>query len=158
MPGGSPGGSTASSPTSTSRAPASNVARSPSPRRIPPPSPPAPRPEGGLAALRLQRDEGVVAGDEEPAAVGDERRVAGGGDREVLLVGVDVEADGLAGGEARGEDLVGDDGRGAGDRAADVVVPALLAAVGVERVEGAVFGADVDGFRRPRHLRDGGGA
>src|SRR6201996_1568773 len=111
MPGGSPGGSTASSPTSTSRAPASNVARSPSPRRIPPPSPPAPRPECGLAALRIQRDEGVVAGDEESAAVGDQRRVAGGGDREVLLVGVDVEADRLAGGEAGGEDLVGDDGR-----------------------------------------------
>ncbi len=42
-----PSGSTASSPTSTSRAPASNAARSPSPPRIPPPSRPPPRPDAG---------------------------------------------------------------------------------------------------------------
>src|ERR1700710_10088 len=112
----------------------------------------------GSAAGRFEPDDDVVADQIQAPAVGDDRRVAGLLQLEGLLVGEGVEADRAVGLEAGGVDGVADHGGGAGDRAADVVVPARLAGGGVERVEAAVFGADVDGGRGAGNFGQGGGA
>src|SRR6476469_415992 len=104
---------------------------------------------------RLQADQLVVADQVEAAAVGDHWRVAGLVQLEGLAVAAGIDADRLAGLEARGVDGVADHGRRAGYRAADVVAPAPLAAARVERVEVLVVGADVDAGRGAGHASDG---
>ena len=102
------------------------------------------RPDGGpgiYGVVEIRPSAGIVALNERD---------------EVALVGVDVVADRLAGLEAGAEDGVADHACRAGDRAADVLVPAFLAVLGREGEEAAVFGADVDRGGRPRHLRHRG--
>ena len=117
----------------------------------------------GLAAalargLVLERADSEAPGQVHAVAVGDHRVVLAELGLERLLPGLHVEADGAdVRPEAGDVDDLAEHGRGAEDHPADVLLPAHLAGLRVERVEVLVLGADVDGRLGLRGVGDGGG-